>query len=76
MQTLYQLPLSFEQILTLIRQLSPSQKNQILQELEAERRTQKLDTFLQDFQTEELSLEDITAEVEAVRAEKYSQVNK
>ena len=59
----------------LIRQLSPSQKNQILQELEAERRTQKLDTFLQDFQTEELSLEDITAEVEAVRAEKYSQVN-
>jgi hypothetical protein len=75
MQTLYQLPLSFEQILILIRQLSPSQKNQILQELEAERRTQKLDTFLQDFQTEELSLEDITAEVEAVRAEKYSQVN-
>jgi len=61
--------------LILIRQLSPSQKNQILQELEAERRTQKLDTFLQDFQTEELSLEDITAEVEAVRAEKYSQVN-
>jgi hypothetical protein len=59
MQTQYQLPLSFEQILILIRQLSPSKKNQILQELEAERRTQKLDTFLQDFQTEELSLEDI-----------------
>jgi hypothetical protein len=32
-----------------------------------------LTSFLKEFQTDELTLEDITAEVEIVRTEKYNQ---
>ena len=69
-QDLYQLPLTFEQILTLVRQLPQAQKDKVMQELEKEQSASKLDSFLEEFRTDELSLEDITAEVEAVRAVK------
>ena len=67
----YQLPLTFEQILTLVRQLPQTQKDELRQELEIERRATKLNSFLEEFHTAQLSLEDITAEVEAVRSERY-----
>jgi predicted DNA-binding protein YlxM (UPF0122 family) len=69
----YQLPLDFEQILNLVRQLPPVEKEQIRQELEKANREQKLNSFLTDFHTEEISLAEITAEVEAVRGEIYAQ---
>jgi hypothetical protein len=69
----YQLPLDFEQILNLVRQLPPLEKEQIRQELEKANREQKLNSFLTDFHTEEISLAEITAEVEAVRGEIYAQ---
>ncbi|OKH19060.1 type II toxin-antitoxin system VapB15 family antitoxin [[Limnothrix rosea] IAM M-220] len=71
MQSLYQLPLTFEQILSLVRQLPATEKEQIRQELETERRTQQLENLMAAFQTDELTLEEITAEVEAVRATNY-----
>jgi hypothetical protein len=69
----YQLPLDFEQILHLVRQLPPLEKEQIRQELEKANREQKLNSFLTDFHTDEISLADITAEVEAVRSDIYAQ---
>jgi hypothetical protein len=69
----YQLPLDFEQILNLVRQLPPVEKEQIRQELEKANREQKLNSFLTEFHTEEISLAEITAEVEAVRGEIYAQ---
>jgi hypothetical protein len=69
----YQLPLDFEQILTLVRQLPPVEKEQIRQELEKANREQKLNSFLADFHTDEISIEEITAEVEAVRSDIYAQ---
>jgi hypothetical protein len=69
----YQLPLDFEQILNLVRQLPPVEKEQIRQELEKANREQKLNSFLTDFHTEEISLAEITAEVEAVRSDIYAQ---
>jgi hypothetical protein len=69
----YQLPLDFDQILTLVRQLPPLEKEQIRQELEKANREQKLNLFLTDFHTDEISLADITAEVEAVRSDIYAQ---
>ncbi|MEA5577413.1 type II toxin-antitoxin system VapB15 family antitoxin [Anabaena sp. UHCC 0451] len=65
----YQLPLTFEQILTLVKQLSDSEKLLLSKELEKETLNQKLTELLEIFQTDELSLEEINQEVEIVRAE-------
>ncbi len=72
-QNTYQLPLTFEQILTLVRQLSESEKKQLIKELNQEYRENKLTYFLEEFKTDDLTLETITAEVEAVRTKKYNQ---
>ena len=72
-QNTYQLPITFEQILTLVRQLSESEKKQLIKELNQEYRENKLTYFLEEFKTDDLTLETITAEVEAVRTEKYNQ---
>ncbi|ASC73883.1 hypothetical protein XM38_048570 [Halomicronema hongdechloris C2206] len=69
---IYQLPLNFDQILMLVRQLSESEKIKLGQELEKELRNQKLSQLLDAFRTNELSMEDITAEVEAVREELHA----
>jgi hypothetical protein len=67
----YQLPLSFEQILTLVKQLPNPEKLKLSRELEKETRDRTLTQLLESFQTDELSLETIEAEVETVRAEFY-----
>jgi hypothetical protein len=69
----YQLSLDFEQILNLVQQLPSVEQEKIRQEIEKANREQKLNSFLTDFHTDEISLAEITAEVEAVRSDIYSQ---
>ena len=64
----YQLSLDFEQILNLVRQLPSVEQEKISQEIEKANREQKLNSFLADFHTDEISLVEITTEVEAVRS--------
>jgi hypothetical protein len=71
-QSNYQLPLNFEQVLALVKQLPYPQKLQLSQELEKEVLNSKLTVLLESFKTDELSLETIDQEVEAVRAEIYA----
>jgi len=71
-QSNYQLPLNFEQVLALVKQLPYPQKLQLSQELEKEVLNSKLTVLLESFKTDELSLETIDQEVEAVRAKIYA----
>ena len=70
--TQYQLLLNFEQVLTLVKQLPEPEKLQLSQELAKELLDVKLTALLESFQTDELWLETITEEVEAVRSEIYA----
>ena len=63
--------LNYRQILELARQLSDEDKLQLNRELAAEARRIELKSLLQTFQNNEISSEDITAEVEQVRQERY-----
>ncbi len=64
-QNTYSLPISFEQILTLVKQLPHHQKLQLIKELEKETLNNRLTKLLETFETEEVSLETITEELEA-----------
>ncbi|CAD5953341.1 type II toxin-antitoxin system VapB15 family antitoxin [Planktothrix agardhii] len=68
----YQLSLNFEQVLALVKQLPYPEKLLLSQELEKEVLNSQLTTLLESFKTDELSLETITEEVEAVRSEIYA----
>jgi predicted DNA-binding protein YlxM (UPF0122 family) len=72
LQNIYQLPLTFEQILTLVKQLSDSEKLLLSKELEKETLNNKLTQLLEIFKTDDLSLEEITQEVEIVRSQIYA----
>ena len=72
LQNTYQLPLTFDQILSLVKQLSNSEKLLLSKELEKETLNNKLTALLEIFQTDELSLEEITEEVEIVRSQIYN----
>ena len=72
LQNTYQLPLTFDQILSLVKQLSNSEKLLLSKELEKETLNNKLTELLEIFQTDELSLEEITEEVEIVRSQIYN----
>lgn len=63
---------NFNQILTLVKQLPYPQKLQLSQELAKELACQKLDELLTVFKTDELSIETIDQEVEAIRSEIYA----
>jgi predicted DNA-binding protein YlxM (UPF0122 family) len=69
----YQLSLDFEQILNLVRQMPSVEQEKIRQEIEKANREQKTNSFLADFHTDEISLAEITTEVEAVRRDIYIQ---
>ncbi|MFN7415508.1 MAG: type II toxin-antitoxin system VapB15 family antitoxin [Dolichospermum sp.] len=75
LQNTYQLPLTFDQILSLVKQLSNSEKLLLSKELEKETLNNKLTELLEIFQTDELSLEEITEEVEIVRSQIYARKN-
>jgi hypothetical protein len=62
--------LTFEQILTLVKQLSDSEKFLLSKELDKETLNTKLTELLEIFQTDDLSLEEI--EVEIVCSELYA----
>ena len=72
LQNTYQLPLTFDQILSLVKQLSNSEKLLLSKELEKETLNNKLTELLEIFQTDELSLEEIIEEVEVVRSQIYN----
>ena len=63
--------LSYNQILELARQLSDEDKLQLNRELSAEVRKIELQRLLQVFKSDEISLEEITSEVELVRQARY-----
>jgi hypothetical protein len=72
--TITQPSANFQQILNLLDQLSDNEKQQLRKVLEKEYRTQKINTFLNEFQTDELTIEDITQEVETVRSDNMLKV--
>ena len=63
--------LNYRQILELARQLSDEDKLQLNRELAVEARRIELQSLLQVFKNDEISLEEITAEVEQVRQAIY-----
>ncbi|MCG7281913.1 hypothetical protein MHJ94_11490 [Chryseobacterium taklimakanense] len=75
MKTALQIDITFEQILSLIRQLPARQKIKLTEELEKEVIGSKLSQLLKTFKTEELDLKTINEEVEIVRQELYEKQN-
>lgn len=72
----FNISLSFNQILDLVRQLPKNQKIKLSKELEKEGIDTKLTKLLADFRTDELSLDAINQEVEQVRQEIYARTKK
>jgi hypothetical protein len=68
-----QVDLSFEQILSIIRQLSKDQKIQLSRALEEDEIDSTLTRLLNQFKTDEIVLDDIQNEVEKIRQEIYDQ---
>ncbi len=71
MKTALQIDLSFDQILSMIKQLPRQQKIKLTKELEKEIVGSKLSQLLKTFKTKELDLETINVEVESLRQEIY-----
>lgn len=69
----YQLSLSFEQVVNLVKQLSEAEKIKLSQELSQELLDSKLTQLLKAFKTDAVSLEAIAEEAEAVRTEIHAQ---
>jgi hypothetical protein len=67
----YQISLNFEQILEVVKQLPLDEKLRLTKELEKETVERKLTELLETFKTDEIDLETINEEAEAVRAELY-----
>jgi hypothetical protein len=68
-----QISLNFNQILEIVQQLSDQEKLELNQVLTKDLINKKLTGFLEDFKTDELSLELINQEVETIRSEIYAQ---
>ncbi|MGK7880427.1 MAG: hypothetical protein AB4060_10055 [Crocosphaera sp.] len=64
---------SYEDVLKLVKQLSVEDKLKLSKELEKDTISNKLTDFLETFKSEELSLDTIWSEVEAVRTEMYEE---
>jgi hypothetical protein len=67
MKTELQVNISFDQILSIVKQLPKQQKLRLSKELEKEVVGSKLSKLLAVFKTKELSLDEIAKEVEIVR---------
>ena len=72
----YNISLNFNQILELVRQLPKQQKIKLSKELEKEGINSKLTKLLETFRTDDLPLNIIDEEVEAVRKELYARSKK
>lgn len=71
MKTALQIDISFEQILSIVKQLPKQQKIMLTKELEKEAIETKLSRLLKVFKAKDLDLETITEETEIVRQEIY-----
>ena len=71
MKTAIQIDFTFDQILSLVKQLPKQQKLKLTKELEKDLVASKLSMLLKSFKTDELDLNTINEEVEAVRQEIY-----
>jgi len=71
--TSIQITLSYDQIRNLVNQLPDKYKAKLSRELAKEAKEQRLSKLLKSFRNDELSQEEIDAEVESVRAELYAQ---
>lgn len=73
MKTAVKIELTFDQLLSMVRQLPKKQKIQLTKELEKEVLDSKLSDLLKTFKTNKLDLETINAEVEMVRQKIYDE---
>lgn len=71
MKTALQIDLTFEQVLSVVRQLSKREKLRLSKELEMEAIDSRLSRLLNEFKTDDLDENTITEEVESVRQELY-----
>ncbi len=71
MKTALQIDVTFDQILSMIKQSPKQQKIKLTNKLEKELVGSKLSQLLKNFKTEDLDLAIIDAEVESVRQEIY-----
>ncbi|MCH8545208.1 MAG: hypothetical protein LAT54_00595 [Cryomorphaceae bacterium] len=71
MKTALQIDLTFDQILSIIRQLPLQQKLKLTKELEKEAIDSKLSRLLEVFKTKDIAIETISEEVDIVRKEIY-----
>lgn len=71
MKTALQIDVTFEQILSMVKQLPRQQKIQLTKELEKEAIDTKLSRLLITFKAKDLDLKTINEEVESVRQEIY-----
>ena len=71
MKTALQINVTFEQILSMIKQLSKQEKLKLTKELEKEIIDSKLTRLLKVFKTNELDVKTIDREVEDVRQQIY-----
>ena len=71
MRTALQVDLTFDQILSLVKQLPKEQQIKLTKELEKDTIDSKLSALLKSFKTKDLDLNTITDEVEIVRKEIY-----
>lgn len=71
MKTALQIDITFDQILSMIKQLPKQQKIKLTKELEKDVVDSKLSQLLKIFKTKELDFETIDKEVESVRQEIY-----
>ena len=71
MKTAVQIDITFEQILSMVRQLPRQQKIELTKELEKDAIDSKLSRLLKAFKTKDLDLKTIKEEVESVRQEIY-----
>ena len=76
MRTALQIDISFDQVLSLVRQLPNKDKIKLTKELEKEGIESKLTRLLGTFKTSELSLATINKEVEIVRQNIYAKQSK
>lgn len=67
---------TFDQILSLVKKLPQEEKIILSKELEKDGINSKLTKLLKTFRTKELSLSEITEEVESVRQEIYEKQNR
>jgi len=71
MKTAIQIDFTFDQVLSLVKQLPKQQKLKLTKELEKDIVGSKLSRLLKTLKTNELDLDTINEEVESVRQEIY-----